>query len=75
MFCNHKYGKVEGKYQYCQKCGKAIVAPCAHKWKRMYSREYKTYNGFNILTNGGTIYFYECKICGEAKTVKFSTDK
>lgn len=25
--CNHVYGKVEGYYQYCTKCGKAIVIP------------------------------------------------
>jgi hypothetical protein len=36
MFHRHKYGKVEDGYQYCIKCGKAILAPvakCQHVWK------------------------------------------
>lgn len=33
MFCFHKYDKVQlDGYQYCKKCGNAIVPPCAHKW-------------------------------------------
>ena len=73
MFCNHKYGKIEEKYQYCQKCGKAIVAPCTHKWKEKYRREYEQSNGFGLMSEAGTILFYECEICGETKTVKFKS--
>jgi hypothetical protein len=32
MFCFHKYSEVKEDFQYCLKCGKAIVAPCPHKW-------------------------------------------
>jgi hypothetical protein len=66
-FCNHKFGKVEGNYQYCQKCGIAKAAPevkCNHKWKREFVED--VYHVFS-----GRIYrkiiLYECENCGETK--------
>lgn len=67
MFCWHKYGKVEDGYQYCEKCGKAIVSPCAHKWKRVEAFDVK-----DVFLNGRVryhIYVYECEKCGEVKKV------
>jgi uncharacterized OB-fold protein len=63
MFHKCKYGKVEDGYQYCLKCGKAILAPqpkCQHKWIREEEIEI-TSNGWVL----GKLYIDCCKKCGE----------
>lgn len=64
MFCKHKYGKVDGKYQYCEKCGESIEAPwigCNHRWVII-----------NTITNNlfAIKYIMKCEECGELKSVE-----
>lgn len=72
MFHKHKYEKVEKDgYQYCSKCGKAILAPkqdCDHKWQRI--DRVKISNilwGQNYIV--GHKYVLECQKCGCIKSV------
>ena len=66
MFCRHKYGDVQSDgYQYCTKCNKAIVAPCAHKFARI-----ATFNGSrttNLSRHEYVEYHLECTKCGTMK--------
>lgn len=74
MFCNHKYGKIEDGYQYCKKCGRAIVAPripCDHRWKQIERANFEITNGFGGISKKGILFLYKCEKCGETKTVKF----
>jgi len=69
-FCNHKYGEVKGNYQYCTKCGKAIVAPkveCNHIWVK--EGEYEAGNMLGASFNA-VLTTYHCKCCGIIKTVR-----
>lgn len=74
MFCKHQYGKVDGKYQYCEKCGKAIEAPlivCNHRWviEAKFAR-------ISRITNDttSTTYLLKCEECGEMKQMKLGID-
>ena len=69
MWCSHKYGKVEVGYQYCEKCGKAIVVLCIHKWKRINPIEATRHWKAKKIVVG---WLLECEHCGEMKefTVK-----
>ena len=64
--CNHKLGKVENDgYQYCDKCGKASIAPCNHDWEKMHDLE-----STSRLMNTGPIafiYIHKCRKCSEIK--------
>lgn len=66
MFCFHKYGPIEGVYQYCSKCGKAILMPCDHEWEL-----YDTLTTFmqydNTKINNGKVFIQKCSKCGEMK--------
>jgi hypothetical protein len=70
MFCNHKYGKVEDGYQYCEKCGKATliglpeVLPCQHYWKVIKSYEVSNRLYGNIYKHQ---FILQCDKCGEIK--------
>ena len=38
FFCSHKFSKLEGDVQYCEKCGIANIiehTPCQHQWKNI----------------------------------------
>ena len=64
MFCFHKWDKPdpETRYQTCTKCGKAIVAPCPHKWKKS--------GVFDVTRLGlrkGQAWVFTCEKCGEVK--------
>jgi ribosomal protein S27AE len=69
MICFHKYGKIENGYQYCSKCGKAIIAPinraeCDHNfslWKTILSREY-------ACSDWKTVQQRKCSNCGYIET-------
>lgn len=70
MFCFHKYGKVESDgYQYCKKCGKAIVPPCQHEWEDttsfilLHPRDFKT--------EVGKKYIQHCKHCKDMREFVF----
>lgn len=64
MFHRHKYGKVEkGGYQYCIKCGKAQVAPCAHRWKIISTGSIQGNWGSVV----GRMDVLQCQICGDLK--------
>lgn len=57
--CKHEYGPVqEDGYQYCKKCGKAIVAPCKHEWKRIKVVEVEHWGN-----KVGDIFVDECIKC------------
>ena len=58
MWCRHKFGKIVGEHQYCNKCGKAIIVPCSHKWYQIKTIQY---------IYGATIIL-QCSKCGEVKT-------
>ena len=60
MFCIHKYGKVEDGYQYCSKCGKAVVIPCNHKWENIAERS-------STLTGHQNGFIQQCEKCGELR--------
>lgn len=67
--CNHIYGMVQSDgYQYCEYCGKAILAPrfetCLHKWENI-----NTYSTSSRLT-GNVIkitYVLRCVHCGDIR--------
>lgn len=67
--CNHVYGKVEERYQYCTKCGKAVVIPVCTQHK------YKIINSFEIVSISnritGIMHISQCENCGIIKEAKF----
>ena len=72
FFCNHKYGKVnKDGYQYCTKCGKAIVAPvaeCQHDFETVAKHEkYRRhiYTGEKVIQQ--YVYVLQCTKCGIMK--------
>ena len=73
MFCKHKYGKVEEDgYQYCEKCGKANLLVCSHKWKEVESGKTTTTNRLTGHTMKIERYFIlRCSRCGEMKEETF----
>lgn len=74
-FCAHKWGKVqEDGFQYCDKCGKAKLAPqksdgkCQHYWEQI--------DRFNTTELGAIkriTFLYECTECGETRQEKIET--
>ena len=72
LFHRHKFGKVqEDGFQYCEKCGKAVLpAPpeCQHIWQRV-----------NLITVSGVFgvecykYILVCKKCGGMTTHSVGT--
>jgi len=62
IFCKHKFGKIEDGYQYCERCGKAIVAPCAHQWNLIQEATMKWFG-----TPTGKIIVQQCSRCGEIR--------
>jgi len=55
----HKFGKVQKDgYQYCEKCGKARVAPCIHDWlciHKIVTWAWGDPSGYTLI--------YECQKC------------
>jgi len=66
--CKHKFGEVKNGYQYCEKCGKAIVVSCSHKWETedILQRD----NAINDFV--GLVYILKCSKCGEIKKINIS---
>ena len=59
MKCRHKYGRVQKDgYQYCEKCGRAEIAPCKHKW---FEREVMGLKYWG--SPSGKIIVFECLTC------------
>jgi len=57
--CRHKFSKVrKDGYQYCEKCGEAIVALCKHNWQRIKIVELEHWGN-----KSGHIYISECTKC------------
>jgi len=67
--CNHKYGEVKGRYQYCEKCGKAIIAPCLHKWVKIDKIESSYLVAGNV---NEIIYVNRCSLCGVIEKIIIS---
>jgi hypothetical protein len=64
---NHKYDKVqEDGYQYCKNCGKAILAPCNHKWVLIHEIKMDGWDPSGKMW----IYkkVYECETCRAVRT-------
>lgn len=62
--CKHKYGKVDGNYQYCEKCGKAITAPLTkhqHQWKEINRLDISGLVNNNVFA---VKYILQCSGCG-----------
>lgn len=63
--CNHKYGKEDNGYQYCEKCGEGIAMPqkvCNHKFKII-----ERFNVSNLCGGSHFLYLLQCEFCGEMK--------
>jgi len=64
--CKHKFGKVEGQYQYCEKCGVARTVPHEHRWEII-----NKFQRTNRFTKPGDFvdmtYVLRCSICGKIK--------
>ena len=74
MFCSHKFNKVLDGHQYCEKCGKAVAAPCNHKWKRIdgYEVNRELYPGKKIKV--AFVYVLECAVCGNLKRERIEAE-
>ena len=60
MICFHKWDKIEGRYQYCKKCGIARIVPCIHDWKLI--KEVDLFTWYDIKPIG-LVLIYECSVC------------
>ena len=61
--CRHRYKIVQANgYQYCEKCGIAIVAPCAHEWERIELVKVERWGN-----KVGHIYVDSCSKCLEIR--------
>ena len=65
----HRYGKVDGKYQYCENCGYARPVPCKHNWETNKEIEHYWGSDTNTLPMSYTKVL-QCRNCGNVKTVK-----
>jgi hypothetical protein len=72
MFCFHSYGEIRDGYQYCKKCGKAILVPCNHKWTIL--SQGKLGGRCNPNLTVGNFYDRQCEKCGELKRDNFYTE-
>jgi hypothetical protein len=71
LFHCHHFGAVQPDgYQYCQGCGRAVVAPktppnpCQHEWKLI---ERVTLSDYLTNQQTGTIRVLQCNKCGDMK--------
>lgn len=63
MFCFHKFSEVKKDgFQYCKKCGKAIMPKHEHKLIDISTTEVF---GFNNKVPCGYVVLQKCSICGE----------
>lgn len=67
LFCFHAWGKPEGRYQQCVKCGKARPLRCSHLWDVDSST--------NVFSDGSELPVrfektLRCRHCGDFKLVK-----
>ena len=70
MFCRHKFGKVEDGYQYCEKCGKAFVVSCSHRWQSVQEVIMKQWG-----VPSGKIIVQQCTRCGEIQKIDVGDTK
>jgi hypothetical protein len=71
FFRRHSLGVVQKDgYQYCSRCGKALLAPCPHNWILISEIEHR-YDWSYVLAYGPkentTIRTYECSKCKDIK--------
>jgi hypothetical protein len=69
MWCKHKWGDVDGDYQYCTKCHIARAAPCPHRWKLLDS-----YSVYKVNPNQPHAFLkaLQCTKCGDIKKERIS---
>lgn len=70
MLCDHKLGKVEQGYQYCQLCGLGITAECNHNFSSFDTQMWEDDDGCNYVD-----YIMQCNKCGKLRTYRSSRDK
>jgi len=73
----HKFGTVqEDRYQYCEKCGKAVAPKppaCSHQWERISVSTRQEYRvGMKVET--GQIHIMQCKLCGKITQINTGVD-
>jgi len=74
-FRKHIFGEVKSDgFQYCTRCGVAVLPPCNHDWilidnlKKKYDWSYRLIHGYR---EDQTIKIYECSKCKELIVSKF----
>jgi hypothetical protein len=70
LFHRHKYSEIkEDGYQYCLKCGNAIVPPCIHEWKLIQDLKIEGWGRQLVTGKEGPFFIrsYECSKCTEFK--------
>lgn len=78
MICifGHKLGSIQKDgFQYCSRCGKAILAPCKHNWKLIASIHKKYDWSYQLVYGKIENYIekiYECSKCKEIKKEKYN---
>lgn len=65
MFCRHKWGEIRDGYQYCKKCGKAILVPCNHQWTIIQNNELYDYRSSTMPVYLEKVL--QCSKCGSIK--------
>jgi len=73
LFHRHKLGKIteDGRYQYCDTCGKAVPVKCKHHWEDTH--RVSIYDEDDLFQDDGDEIGYEyhqkCKYCGDRRTI------
>lgn len=71
FFFGHIFGKVEGGYQYCQRCGLATTPPlCKHGHTWIEYSKLRLEQDSSAFHSGWLDYKIasQCQICGERKS-------
>lgn len=60
--CNHKWGEVNGSYQYCIKCNIARSVECFHIWNVI--QKIDRIKSGDVMSK---IFVLQCSVCGDIK--------
>jgi len=62
MFCFHEFSEVKADgFQYCKKCGKAIMPSHAHRWVDVSTTNIHMWDD---KMPSGAIILQRCSVCG-----------
>ncbi len=80
-FCTHKHlGKVEDGLQYCDRCGKAFLAPvpkkeCPHIWvEKEQPLHIQVTEPSGLKVTKSKVYVLQCLNCGDIKKVQVNAN-